>query len=158
MTNVIKLTPKMAECTFSFKSRVDGVNPYITLTVYYNLAVVSCPKNTPSRLKRLLFRFLRKNQVPLVRKSSCYQHPLCGNLEVTSLKVWRHNFRLSHQQKCLNHCDDVDNNDDNKTNRWVCHSCVNAFLQLFLLKGLQSWVRQGWAFGTHCNLPAAQNR
>ena len=138
---VANLTQKWAERKLSLKGRAEVANAYIASVVYYRLTVVPCPKTHLTRLERMLFRFLWKGQVPLVRKSICHQHPLRGGLEIPTLMMRRHALRLTHLQNYLN---GDGNNDDESENEgapvWAPFE-RHVFPQLVSLSELQSWVK-----------------
>lgn len=109
--------------------------------VYYRLVVIPCPEKTLTRLKHLLFQFLWKGQVLLVRKSIYCQHPHSGGLGIPSLMMQHHALRLSHLQKYLDHYNDVDDDNNENKGELVWASFVWHIVPHFIaLTELQSWV------------------
>jgi hypothetical protein len=129
-SRVAHLTQKWAERKLSLKGRAEVANAYIASVIYYRLTVVPCPPPWLTKLERLLFRFLWKGRVPLVRRSICCQHPLRGGLGMPWLMMRRHALRLRHLQRFLD--------GDQVWSPFV----RRVFPQLVSLTELQSWIRR----------------
>lgn len=147
MTRVAKLTQTRIERKLSLKGRLEVANAYIVggVGVYCRLAVVPYPKKTLGRLECLLFRFLWKGKVPLVRKPICCQHP---HAVVLGYRLWWCGATLwgfRNLQKYLYHCNDVDDDDDdnneNKRELMWASSMRHVLLQLISFTELQSRVK-----------------
>ncbi|MCP3653585.1 MAG: zinc-binding domain-containing protein [Herbaspirillum sp.] len=135
------LIQKWAERKLSLKGRAEVANTYIASVVYYRLTVVPCPKIILTKLERMLFRFLWKGQVPMVRKSICCQLPLRGGLGMPSMLIRRHALRLAHLQSFLRQSGSDDDEDDVESIAWAPF-VRHVFPQLVSLKELQSWVKR----------------
>jgi hypothetical protein len=120
----------MAGRKLSLKGRAEVANAYIASVIYYRLTVVPCPFAWLAKLERLLFRFLWKGRVPLVRRSICCQHPLSGGLGMPWLRMRRHALRLRHLRQYLD--------GDRVWSPFV----KRDFPQLVSLTELQSWIRR----------------
>ncbi len=129
-SKVASLTQKWAERKLSLKGRAEVANTYIASIIIYRLTVVPCPSPRLTRLERLLFRFLWKGRVPLVRRSICCQHPLKGGLGMPWLLMRRHALRLRHLKLFLD--------GEQVWSPFVRH----VFPRLVSLMELQSWVKR----------------
>lgn len=76
------ITQKLAERKLSREGRTEVVNAYIATVIYYRLTDLPCSGYRIIILERILFRFLRKRHVPMVRWHVCYQHLLCGSVDI----------------------------------------------------------------------------
>ncbi len=134
-SRVASLTQKWAERKLSLKGWAEVANTYIASIIIYRLTVVPCPSPRLTRLERLLFRFLWKGRVPLVRRSICCQHPLKGGLGMRWLLMRRHALRLRHLKRFLD--------GEQVWSPFVRH----VFPRLVSLMELQSWVERRLRLG-----------